>query len=183
MLSKEQNERLTRVGPGTPMGTLMRRYWHPIATSAELPHPDCDPLRLGLLGPSAEATDGQKDRGGDFGLLMHHCSRKGWQAGVCHTAKPFMCPPGRAFGCRGFWELVRKMTDSGKPLKPEITHAEGHGLGLQVLVEKGIFWSCPFSKSRLVRRIANKKSQFTFLDLMAIDVSAAAIIKLQFGDF
>ena len=50
MLSKEQNERLTRVGPGTPMGTLMRRYWHPIATSAELPHPDCDPLRLGLLG-------------------------------------------------------------------------------------------------------------------------------------
>lgn len=38
MLSKELNERLTRVGPGTPMGKLMRHYWHPIAGSAELEH-------------------------------------------------------------------------------------------------------------------------------------------------
>jgi 5,5'-dehydrodivanillate O-demethylase len=36
MLSQEQNDRLTQVGPGTPMGTLMRRYWHPIAGSAQL---------------------------------------------------------------------------------------------------------------------------------------------------
>ena len=31
MLTQEQNERLTKVGPGTPMGELMRRYWQPIA--------------------------------------------------------------------------------------------------------------------------------------------------------
>jgi 5,5'-dehydrodivanillate O-demethylase len=36
MLTQEQNERLTKVGPGTPMGELMRRYWHPIAGSAEV---------------------------------------------------------------------------------------------------------------------------------------------------
>jgi len=36
MLTAEQNERLTRVGPGTPMGELMRRYWHPIAGSPEV---------------------------------------------------------------------------------------------------------------------------------------------------
>ena len=36
MLSKEQNERLTQVGPGTPMGELMRRYWQPIAGSVQL---------------------------------------------------------------------------------------------------------------------------------------------------
>ena len=36
MLTKEQNERLTRVGPGTPMGELMRRYWHPVAAKAQL---------------------------------------------------------------------------------------------------------------------------------------------------
>lgn len=36
MLTKEENERLTRVGPGTPMGSLMRRYWHPIGATAEL---------------------------------------------------------------------------------------------------------------------------------------------------
>jgi len=30
MLSPEDNERLTRVGPGTPMGELLRYYWHPV---------------------------------------------------------------------------------------------------------------------------------------------------------
>ena len=36
MLTLQQNERLTHVGPGTPMGALFRRYWMPIAGSAEL---------------------------------------------------------------------------------------------------------------------------------------------------
>ena len=36
MLTKEQNDALTRVGKGTPMGELMRRYWHPIAATGEL---------------------------------------------------------------------------------------------------------------------------------------------------
>jgi len=36
MLTKEMNERLTRVGPGTPMGELLRRYWYPVATVPEL---------------------------------------------------------------------------------------------------------------------------------------------------
>ena len=31
MLTAEQNELLTRVGPGTPCGDMMRRYWHPVA--------------------------------------------------------------------------------------------------------------------------------------------------------
>ena len=35
MLTQEQNADLTRVGPGTPMGELMRRYWHPVAASVE----------------------------------------------------------------------------------------------------------------------------------------------------
>src|SRR6266567_5201701 len=36
MLTREANERLTQVGLGTPMGALLRRYWHPIATLPEL---------------------------------------------------------------------------------------------------------------------------------------------------
>ena len=36
MLTAEQNELLTRIGPGTPCGELMRRYWHPIAAVSEL---------------------------------------------------------------------------------------------------------------------------------------------------
>src|SRR5580698_1308650 len=50
MISAQENELLTRVGPGTPMGRMMRRYWLPVCTSEQLPKPDCDPLRVRLLG-------------------------------------------------------------------------------------------------------------------------------------
>ena len=50
MLNKEDNELLCRVGPGTPMGELMRQYWIPAARSDELPAPDVPPLRVRLLG-------------------------------------------------------------------------------------------------------------------------------------
>ena len=36
MLSEEKNRLLTQVGPGTPMGELLRRYWHPFAGASEL---------------------------------------------------------------------------------------------------------------------------------------------------
>ncbi|SUZ57900.1 uncharacterized protein METZ01_LOCUS10754, partial [marine metagenome] len=36
MLTAEAQERLTRVGPGTPMGELMRRYWIPVRPLVEL---------------------------------------------------------------------------------------------------------------------------------------------------
>lgn len=47
MLSRELNERLTRVGPGTPMGTLLRRYWYPLAAVSELGQ---EPIQRRLLG-------------------------------------------------------------------------------------------------------------------------------------
>src|SRR5579859_2513703 len=50
MLSKELNELLTRVGRGTPMGNLLRRYWMPALLSSELPGPDSDPVRVRLMG-------------------------------------------------------------------------------------------------------------------------------------
>ena len=48
MLTTAENERLTRVGPGTPMGNLMRYYWFPIAGSVEL---EVNPVKkVRLLG-------------------------------------------------------------------------------------------------------------------------------------
>ena len=44
-----ESEELTRVGPGTPMGELMRQYWIPAAKSSEVASGG-DPLRLMLLG-------------------------------------------------------------------------------------------------------------------------------------
>jgi phenylpropionate dioxygenase-like ring-hydroxylating dioxygenase large terminal subunit len=74
MLSTEQNEYVTRVGPGTPMGALMRQYWVPAMLSAELPRPDCPPVRVLLLG---ERLIGFRDSTGKVGLLANLCPHRG----------------------------------------------------------------------------------------------------------
>ncbi|KVR56095.1 Rieske 2Fe-2S domain-containing protein [Burkholderia ubonensis] len=74
MLSYEENEMLCRVGPGTPGGALMRRFWHPVCTSAQLPGADCAPLRVRLLGEQYVAF---RDTNGQVGLLEELCMHRG----------------------------------------------------------------------------------------------------------
>ena len=50
MLSQEDNELITRTGPGTPMGKAMRRYWVPACLSSEIGEPDSAPVRVKLMG-------------------------------------------------------------------------------------------------------------------------------------
>lgn len=73
MVSQEENQLLTRVGPGTPMGTMFRRYWIPGLLSEELPEPDGAPLRLLLLGERLVAF---RDSDGNVGLLQEHCPHR-----------------------------------------------------------------------------------------------------------
>ena len=73
MLNIEDNEYLTKIGPGTPMGTLFRRYWMPFLMSSELPGPDCDPLRVRLLGEDLVAF---RDTNGKVGLLDNYCPHR-----------------------------------------------------------------------------------------------------------
>ena len=74
MLKREENELITRVGPGTPMGDTMRRYWMPALLSSELPHPDSDPLRVRLLGEDLVAF---RDTNGAVGLIQNNCPHRG----------------------------------------------------------------------------------------------------------
>ena len=46
MLTEEENQQLTQVGPGTPMGDLLRRYWHPVAAVGEFEERPTRPVRL-----------------------------------------------------------------------------------------------------------------------------------------
>ena len=73
MLTKEENELLTRTGPGTPMGDLARRYWIPALLSWEIPEPDCPPVRVRLLGEELIAF---RDTEGRIGLLEEHCPHR-----------------------------------------------------------------------------------------------------------
>ena len=74
MLSREENDLITRVGPGTPMGALMRRYWVPALLSEEIADPDGAPVRVRLLGENLVAF---RDSSGRVGLLAEHCSHRG----------------------------------------------------------------------------------------------------------
>jgi len=73
MLSREENELLTQVGPGTPMGALMRRYWIPATLSNLIPKPDCPPVRVRLLGENLVAF---RDSEGRPGLLDERCPHR-----------------------------------------------------------------------------------------------------------
>ncbi|MBV8085200.1 MAG: Rieske 2Fe-2S domain-containing protein, partial [Chloroflexi bacterium] len=74
MLSQEDNEVLTRVGPGTMMGNLLRRYWTPALLSSELPGPDSDPIRVRLYGEDLIAF---RDTNGQVGLIQNNCPHRG----------------------------------------------------------------------------------------------------------
>ena len=71
MLSVQENDSLTQIGQGTPMGVLMRRYWHPIAASAELEERPTKEVRL--LGEDLVLY---KDRSGTLGLIDRLCAHR-----------------------------------------------------------------------------------------------------------
>ena len=72
MISPEQNELMTRIGPGTPAGKLLRNYWQPVALTEELKGPR--PVKaVRLLGEDLVLfKDGHR-----YGLLERHCAHRG----------------------------------------------------------------------------------------------------------
>jgi len=73
MLRAAENEKITRVGPGTPCGALMRRYWQPFLLSSELPEADGAPVRVRLLGEDLIAF---RDSTGAIGLVDAYCPHR-----------------------------------------------------------------------------------------------------------
>ncbi len=72
MVSVANNELLTQVGPGTPMGALMRQYWVPACASSEIAV-DGAPLRVMLLGEKLLAF---RDSDGRVGVIDHRCPHR-----------------------------------------------------------------------------------------------------------
>jgi phthalate 4,5-dioxygenase len=73
MLSREENEIVTRVGPGTPMGHTLRRYWIPALLAHEIAEADGPPVRVRLLGEDLVAF---RDSAGRIGLLDELCPHR-----------------------------------------------------------------------------------------------------------
>src|SRR6202167_4995778 len=71
MLTAEENELLARIGPGTRMGALQRRYWHVVCGVEEMA--DRWTKRIRLLGEDLVLY---KDRSGRFGLIAEACPHR-----------------------------------------------------------------------------------------------------------
>ena len=74
MISPEENQYLCETDLGTPMGYLFRRFWAPFLLSNELPAPDCDPVRVRLMGEDLIAF---RDTEGRLGLIDQFCAHRG----------------------------------------------------------------------------------------------------------
>jgi phthalate 4,5-dioxygenase len=71
MLSREDNELLTRTGPDTPMGALLRRYWIPVLLSSEVVAGG-RVKRVKLLGERLIAFRAKHGRAGLIGEFCPH---------------------------------------------------------------------------------------------------------------
>ncbi|HEY6199695.1 MAG TPA: Rieske 2Fe-2S domain-containing protein [Candidatus Binatia bacterium] len=72
MLSREENDYLTRVGRGMPAGELLRRYWHPVAVAGELT--DEQPIKaVRILGENLVVF---RDTVGKYGLIAERCPHR-----------------------------------------------------------------------------------------------------------
>lgn len=74
MLTHDKNALLTQTGPATPMGRLMRSFWTPAMTAAEVPAADEPPVRLLLLGERLVVF---RDSDGRVGVLEENCPHRG----------------------------------------------------------------------------------------------------------
>ncbi len=108
MLSQEENDMLTRVGPGTPGGELLRRYWQPVAYAADLTD-EKPTLRVRIMGEDLVAYC---DPSGNCGLLDEHCAHRG-----CSLAYGFVEEGGLRCAYHG-WKYDREGRCLEQPFEP-----------------------------------------------------------------
>ena len=91
------DEELTQVGPGTPGGEYLRRFWHPIAFTANL---EDVPVRTRVLGEDLALF---KDKSGRIGLLALNCSHRGTslEFGIIQDRGIMCCYHGWVFDVNG----------------------------------------------------------------------------------
>ena len=78
MLTREENEMLTRVGPSTPAGDLLRRYWLPVGVASELTKENPTQI-VRILGETLVLF---RDKSGNVGLIDDRCAHRG--ASLCY---------------------------------------------------------------------------------------------------
>lgn len=133
MISQEMNDRLTRIGPGTPAGAVLRRYWQPAALAVELDGPrPVVPVRL--MGEDLVLF---RDSEGGLGLIGRHCPHRG--ADLCFGRledNGLRCP----FHGWHFDRTGQCVEQPGEPAGSRM-HENIRAVNYPVTVRSGIVWA------------------------------------------
>jgi 5,5'-dehydrodivanillate O-demethylase oxygenase subunit len=131
MLTEEENERLTRVGPDTPMGDLLRRYWQPIAAVTEFSD-EIQTKPIQLLGEHLVLF---KDTTGSYGLISRICGHR-----LTDLARGYVEEAGLRCPLHG-WLYDRTGQCLDQPLEPEPFCEEVKIPGYPVEEKAGLVWA------------------------------------------
>ena len=132
MLANEINEVLTRVGPGTRMGGLLRRYWYPIAAVADLEKRWT--RRVKLLDENLVLY---KDRAGRFGLIEEQCPHR-------HASLAYGIPTEDGIRCpyHGWhFDHLGRCVDQPNELKPDALKSKVLTTAYPIEVMGGMIWA------------------------------------------
>jgi hypothetical protein len=112
MLSKEQNEMLTRIGPGTPMGETLREFWIPAIRSARL-EVDGPSQRVRVFGQDFVAF---RDTNGKVGFLDEGCPHRGVSLALGRNKERLFPATGSNFSkARSIRRMSVRSTAPGSP--------------------------------------------------------------------
>ncbi len=73
MLTHAENDLMCRVENGAPMGEIFRRHWIPACLAEEVSEPDCDPVKIRLLGEDLVVF---RDSDGRLGIIDEYCPHR-----------------------------------------------------------------------------------------------------------
>ena len=112
----DEDRELTHVGPGTPGGEYLRRFWHPIALASELGDA---PTAIRILGEDLVLF---RDKGGRIGLLHRHCSHRGTslEFGIISERGIRCCYHGWLYDIDG--TLLETPSESSNAIKSNLCH-------------------------------------------------------------
>ena len=121
MLSREENELFTRVGPGTPMGEVLRRYWQPVGCSELVTK---KPQRMKLLGEELVLYRGDS---GQVTVMQLRCAHRSLALDYGRIeGNSIRCPyHGWEFGHRGQCPHHRSRCAGAQSGRPGVTGRYG----------------------------------------------------------
>ena len=125
MLTQAENEKLTRVGPGTPGGELMRRYWHPVYPEALLAENPVAKVRI--LGEDLVLY---RDRSGNLGLIGQRCPHRADEPCRRHSRSRTACAAAITAGCSTAKAAASSSRSSRRTARSRsVTHRRLSGAG------------------------------------------------------